>query len=430
MNLLGAPSSCSQANELLKRLCPDNGTEVCEDIRYIRAGLIADCYITPVFYLLTVVFIVFGTVLNPLSTYCFFKMYKRDSQNIFLYVLSISDTINLQINFALPMLRQWEIIDDYFRNNDSFCRIFGVLNEFFLIFPAWLLVLLTIDRLIYITRLVKRPLSYTRQRAKLSILALGLCVLILSLYRLFDVKGIDQSGAFAIVTCNVTDYPIPAMKYLNLLVWSIFPLCVTLILSIIMIYKISVTSDRIQKNPVKHRSIKLDRATKTTLFISILFPTVFHTPTGITIALALIYQKNPYTTVTILILVARKLTMILSAISSSCKFFAYIKTFPHFNEILCTLFRCDRYRYRHRGSSIELSHRDLRRSRDTANSNKIRFEHNKQQLSSSESRTTSFSKINDRHPSVYYNLHSAECTSKTFSEYQSMIEVNEDFDSL
>ena len=104
--------------------------------------------------------------------------------------------------------------------------------------------------------------------------------------------------------------------------------------------------------------------------------------------------------------------------------------FSYCREILCTLFQCGKYRYRHRGSSIELSHRVLRSSRDTANSNKIRFEQNKQRLSLSESRTTSFSKINDRHPSVFYNPHSIECTSKTFPEYQSMIEVNGDFDDL
>ncbi|UJR23113.1 hypothetical protein I4U23_026134 [Adineta vaga] len=421
MNLFGAPNSCPLADHLTLKSCNENDTEHCEDIQYLLFGLTIDCYITPIFYVLTVIFIVIGTLLNPLSIYCFFKMYKRDSQNIFLYVLSISDTINLHINFALPMIRHWELFDDYFRNWEPICRLVGVLTEFFLIFPAWLLVLLTIDRLIYILRLFTRRLSYTRRRAKISLLILAIFVLCLSMYRFYDVKGIDQSSVFAIITCNSTHHSILLMRNINLLIWTIFPLCCTLILSLIMIYEINTAKEKYETNSGQQRTLKWDRATKTTLLISILFPTLFHTPTGIMIALDLFYGQYDHTTIIVIILVARKLTMLLYEISLSCKFFVYIKTFPHFKEILGKLFQCDKY-YRHRrGSSVELSHPVLQNFYEKSNSNKIRFENNKQCLSFSESRTTSFSRSTEKHSNTLHSSHQTEGSPKTFPEHQSMV---------
>ncbi|CAF5225163.1 unnamed protein product, partial [Rotaria magnacalcarata] len=100
-------------------------------------------------------------------------MNKRNSQNVYLSVLSLGDTINLQINFTLPMLRQNEAFDDYFRSSTVLCRITGVLAEFFLIFPTWIVVLLTMERLICISWPLKRRSSYTQTRAKISILILA-----------------------------------------------------------------------------------------------------------------------------------------------------------------------------------------------------------------------------------------------------------------
>ena len=50
--------------------------------------------------------IVIGTILNLFSLYCFLKMNKRNSQNVYLSVLSLADTINLHMNFTFPLLRQ------------------------------------------------------------------------------------------------------------------------------------------------------------------------------------------------------------------------------------------------------------------------------------------------------------------------------------
>lgn len=246
----------------------------------LLALLKLDCFVSPVFHAATSILAMVGTVLNAFTTYCFFKMYKRDSQNIFLYVLSISDTINLHVNFALPMLRQWEKFDDYLRNVNVLCRLVGVLTEFSLIFPVWILVLLTVDRLVHVLRLMDRPLSHTRRRAKMSLLILAGSVLAMSVYRLFDVKGIDQSSVFAILACKGKHYPLLFLRDLNLLVGMLFPLFVTLILSVTMIYRIETTAKKCRNSRNHARATKYDQTTKTTLLISILFPTFFHTPNG------------------------------------------------------------------------------------------------------------------------------------------------------
>jgi len=73
---------------------------------------------------------VIGTILNLFSLDYFLKMSKRNSQNIYLSVLSLSDTIDLHMNFTLPMLRQSTTFDNYFRNSTILCHLTGVLIEF------------------------------------------------------------------------------------------------------------------------------------------------------------------------------------------------------------------------------------------------------------------------------------------------------------
>lgn len=277
-------SSCSQLEppSYLWMLCRQgigNNSETCKDMTILLFLFKADCYISRVFYPLTGTLIVIGTILNLFSLYCFLKMNKRNSQNVYLSVLSLGDTINLQINFTLPMLRQHESFDDYFRNLTVLCRLTGVLTEFFLIFPTWIIVLLTVERLICISWPLKRRPSYTQTRAKISILILAIIVMLLSLYRLFDLKGIDQVSVFSVVACNSTHTPIDYMRDLNLMIWAIVPECFTLLMSLIIIYQIRLATERFQPNPSKARQSTYNQATKTVLLISILFLS-FHTPTG------------------------------------------------------------------------------------------------------------------------------------------------------
>ena len=65
------------------------------------------------------------------------------------------------------------------------CRVNGLLTEFFLIFPTWIVVLLTFERLICILWPLKCHSLYTQKRAKVSIFILAFIVMCLSLYRFY-----------------------------------------------------------------------------------------------------------------------------------------------------------------------------------------------------------------------------------------------------
>lgn len=277
-------TSCSYEDYLqFKAICSnstgDNGPEACRDINTVIFFLIANCHITRVFYPLTGILIVIGTILNLFALYCFLKMNKRNSQNVYLSVLSLVDTINLHINFTLPMLRRYGPFDDAFRSLTILCRLTGVLTEFFLIFPTWIVVLLTFERLICILWPLKRRSSYTQTRAKLSIIFLAVIVSLLSLYRIFDLKGIDQMSVFAVPACNGTHISLTIIRNFNLMVWTIIPQCLTLIMSLIIVYQIKLATQQLKQDQSKNRQSKYNQATKTVLLISILF-LIFNTPTG------------------------------------------------------------------------------------------------------------------------------------------------------
>jgi len=276
--------SCSRLESTLQLsvLCSGdaaNQTETCNQLPTLIFFLKLDCYITRLFYPLTVILIIIGTILNSFSSYCFLKTTKRNPQYVYLFALSLGDTIGLHINFTVPMLRQFGKFDDFFRNSKILCRITGVLTEYFLIFPTWIVVLLTIERFICILRPLKCRSFYTQKRAKISVIILAIIVVLLSLYRLFDIKGIDQVSVFSIVACNVDDHPIIFMRNLNLMIWTILPECFTLILSLIITYQIRLATQKFQPNSSKAHRARYNQATKTVLLVSILF-LLFHTPTG------------------------------------------------------------------------------------------------------------------------------------------------------
>lgn len=277
MNDTDIPGSCSIADLQFDTICtPDSinytGKE-CRHQELIARLFKINCHITHIFYVLTAICVVIGTILNSLSLYCFLRMNKRNSQFVYLFVLSLGDTMNLYINFGLPILRQYELFDNEFRNLNILCRITGVLTEFFLIFPTWIIVLLTMERLISISCPLKRRSLCTQERARIHIMILAIIVLCLSLYRLVDLKGIDQVSVFSLVTCNGNDTSIDFIRNINLMIWTILPECLTFVMSLFIIYQIKsiakMTTDQ----------SKYTQATRTVLLMSILF-LVFHTPTG------------------------------------------------------------------------------------------------------------------------------------------------------
>ncbi|UJR13484.1 hypothetical protein I4U23_000498 [Adineta vaga] len=309
----------------------------CDKALFIYRLILVNCYITRIFLPTTASLVIIGTILNLFSLYCFLKMKKRNSQNVYLSILSLSDTINLHINFTIPLLRQqFDSINDIFESSIILCRINGFFTEFSLIFPSWIIVLLTCERLISILWPLKCYSLYTHKRAKLSIFILAFIIMILCLYRFFDLKGIDQVSVFAITACDDESHRnFRFLVNVNLIIWAILPECLTLIMSLIIIYNIKLATQLFQPCQSKARKTKYNQANKTVLLMSVLF-FVCHTPTGIMITLHIIYQSPNMTLGFFVILVTRKITVILYEISLCCKFFIYNRTFRNFKNILHT----------------------------------------------------------------------------------------------
>ena len=255
----------------------------------IYRWILIDCYIEKLFYPTAASLIFVGTVLNLFSLYCFLKMNKRNSQNVYLSVLSLGDTLNLHINFSIPLLRQFEKIDDFFHNHVVLCRINSFLTEFFLIFPTWIVVLLTFERLMCVLWPLKCHSLYTHKRAKFSILILAFAVVCLSIYRLFDFKGIDQVSVFSVVACDATSRDFTEILTLNLIIWAVLPECLTLVMNLFIIYNIKLATQKFEPFYSKARQTKYNQTTKTVLLISILF-LIFHTPTGMQFITVIIFM--------------------------------------------------------------------------------------------------------------------------------------------
>ena len=289
MNLTTSePTVCPTATENIINRSPKcfeglsspNITDCNQKVFILRLFLF-HCYIDRLFFPTVTSLVVIGTLLNLFSLCCFLKMNKRNSQNVYLSVLSLTDTINLHINFTIPLLRGWsEQIDLFFDSSTVICRINGFFTEFFLIFPTWIIVLLTCERLISIIWPLKCYSLYTHRRAKISILFLAFFIMILCLYRFYDLKGIDQASVFSVTVCDDESHvDLGIIVKLNLIIWAILPECLTLIMSLIIVYNIKLATQLFQPCQSKARQTKYNQANKTVLLISILF-IVCHTPTG------------------------------------------------------------------------------------------------------------------------------------------------------
>lgn len=299
-------------------------------------------YTNKAFYPLTISLVIIGTILNLYCLFYFLQIQRRNCQNIYLSALSISDTIDLHLNITLPVLRQLPSFDDYFRHSFKICRLIGVLNEFFLIFPTWILILIIIERLRNLLQSIKTSATH----AKRSLIFLSILVTMLSLYRFVDLKGIDQISVFSVVACSGTHRSLMIIRNFNLIIWIMVPNCSTLIMCFLIVY-----SNKFKTHQNPSQSSKYHRTTKIVLFLSIL-TVVCHTPIGksfhccdtelidclfwigILHALDMIYSRHEEIYIFLTIILVRKLSFILYQISLCSKFLIYNKMFADFKYVM------------------------------------------------------------------------------------------------
>ena len=251
----------------------------CSDLRISINWLQFDTSFNRVFYPLIGSFIFLGTILNLFSVIYFLKIKNRNAQNVFFLTLTIVDIIALHINFTLPILRQSEYIDLHYRTSLFVCRLLGVLTEFFSIYPNLILILIIIERLIYHLRIEQRRSLYSQKQAVLALIMTGLFVIILSSYRFYDLKGIDQISVFALMTCNTSHNSKEFLRNVNLILLTISS---TYLLLILLMCYLLINKYQMKKYYQIYStlySIQNKRITKIVLYLGSL-SLFLHTPTG------------------------------------------------------------------------------------------------------------------------------------------------------
>lgn len=254
--------------------------------------------------------VIFGTVFNGLSFGCFYRMKKRNSQNIYLGALSFSEMLNIHVNILVPLLsrladyhnfslkiflRNFSVSlfkEDFSRELYDFLCIFnGYLVEVCLLSPVWIMVILSTERFFCIMWPLKKNLFSTRKNAKTILCVLLLTICVWSTFK-FKTAGVETYSTFEkfpnVGSRNVT---LPIFVNISTILWAIIPEFLTLILNLLIINQIKITT-RIHKRfyPLEH-SKKITQATRVVILLSIIF-IVLISPTGVLIILDMFFNKD------------------------------------------------------------------------------------------------------------------------------------------
>ena len=132
-------------------------------------------------------------------------MKKRNSQNIYLGALSLSDFFNIQINITLPILNRYKminitfinIIDESTNKNVYLCIIYSYLVEVFLLLAPWIMVIMAIERFVYLMWPLYKNYFCTTKKAKITLFCLFVLILIWSMFKL-KTAGVEQYSTFRI----------------------------------------------------------------------------------------------------------------------------------------------------------------------------------------------------------------------------------------
>lgn len=258
----------------------------------------------------SVFIVVFGTLFNLLNFGCFYRMKKRNSQNIYLGALSLADLFNIQINILIPLLSRlagsYEFsLKSYLKENtlklfekdfseelnDFLCTLNGYLVEVCLLMPVWIMVILATERFFSIMWPLRKNIFSTRKHAKITLAILTAIVLTWSLFKL-ETAGVETYSTFEKYPNNGgRNVTLPTLVNISTTLWAIIPEFVTLILNLLIIKQIKITTSPHKKFYPSEHSKKITQATRVVIFLSIIFISLI-SPTGILIILDLIINGN------------------------------------------------------------------------------------------------------------------------------------------
>lgn len=238
------------------------GSDVYSDIDYeTYSDFTTSVYIWNIF---PPILIFFGTIGNVLSIIVLRRPKIRKSVcSIYFIALSVSDLLVLYTG----LLRQWihKTFDVDIRHMGSAgCKIHTWLVYFFLDFSSWILVAVTVERVLLVWFPRKATVKCTKNLAKLSLFVIGTCLLLVNSHILYG-RGLDvtNTNGSSVVdyTCSFIsdhyeDFWTSTWPSVDLTIFCGGPFCFLLIGNILIFLKVLLTKRAVKrqcKNVVKTR---------------------------------------------------------------------------------------------------------------------------------------------------------------------------------
>ena len=195
--------------------------------------------------------IVAGSLFNLINFICFYRMKKRNSQNVYLSAFSLADLFNIQINIFLPLLKSmYPVINQKINElkwKKFVCTLDGYLVEVGLLLPVWFMVVLAFERFLCIMWPLRKNNFATPRHAKKVLFILTGIILLWSTYKI-TTAGIENQSTFYVrsssewqdhICRNITN---PILVNISTFMWAIMPVLLCLILNILIINRIKVTT--------------------------------------------------------------------------------------------------------------------------------------------------------------------------------------------
>lgn len=229
----------------------------------------------------SIIVVLLGNLFNIINFICFYRMNKRNSQNIYLSALSLADLFNINMNILVPLLRidPNSLINEKLKKSLFLCKLDGVLVEIGLLLPVWIMVAVTAERYVSIAWPFRKTMFCTRRNAKILLSILTCTICMFSLYKLAT-AGVENRSIFHDNHCR--DITLPSLVNFSTILWAFVPEIITFTLNIFIIRAIkNSTSIHKQFYPL-HRLKRFNQATRMVIVLSIIF-VVLISPTGLLI---------------------------------------------------------------------------------------------------------------------------------------------------
>jgi hypothetical protein len=292
----------------------------------------------------SILVVILGNLFNSINFICFYRMNKRNSQNIYLSALSLADLYNININILVPLLRidANSLINEKLKESLFLCKLDGVLVEIGLLLPVWIMVAVTAERYVSIAWPFRKTLFCTRRNAKILLSILTSIICMFSLYKLAT-AGVENRSIFHDNHCR--DISLPSLVNFSTILWAFIPEILTFTLNIFIIRAIKSSASIHKQFYPSHRLKRFNQATRMVIVLSIIF-VVLISPTGFLIIVeifisikrdsdlvnseTLLQEFSNFQEIKYALTIARKFALILYETNLIVNFPVYLFTFKNY----------------------------------------------------------------------------------------------------